>query len=77
MLENFIFAKEKELFVEQLEAGNIMNEAIVFIEDTCEIWNHGVYFGGMNGPGFSDLCTTDSVRDMINASITQQLNTEV
>lgn len=30
----------------QLEAGNILDEAIVFIEDTKEIWNHGTYFDG-------------------------------
>ncbi len=46
MLENFIFSKTKALFEAQLEAGNVLNEAIVFIEDTKEIWNHGVYFDG-------------------------------
>lgn len=44
MLNNFIYAKTKDLFVEQLEAGNVLDEAIVFIEDTKEIWNHGTYF---------------------------------
>lgn len=44
MLNNFIYAQEKSLFLEQLEAGNILDEAIVFIEDTKEIWNHGTYF---------------------------------
>lgn len=46
MLNNFIYAQTKALFLEQLEAGNILDEAIVFIEDTKEIWNHGQYFGG-------------------------------
>jgi hypothetical protein len=46
MLNNFIYSKTKALFLEQLEAGNILDEAIVFIEDTKEIWNHGQYFGG-------------------------------
>lgn len=46
MLNNFIYAQTKDLFLEALEAGNILDEAIVFIEDTKEIWNHGHYFGG-------------------------------
>ena len=50
MLNNFIYTKTKDLFVEQLEAGNVLDEAIVFIEDTKEIWNHGTYF---------DCSTTD------------------
>lgn len=44
MLENFIYAKTKDLFIKELEAGNVVDEAIVFIEDTKEIWNHGTYF---------------------------------
>lgn len=46
MLNNFIYAQTKELFLEQLNAGNILDEAIVFIEDSKEIWNHGHYFAG-------------------------------
>lgn len=45
MLNNFIYAETKDLFVEQLEAGNVPDDAIVFIEDTKEIWNRGTYFG--------------------------------
>lgn len=45
MLNNFIYAQTKDLFLDNLEAGNILDEAIVFIEDTKEIWNHGHYFG--------------------------------
>jgi hypothetical protein len=37
MLNNFIYSQTKELFLEHLRAGNIMDEAIVFIEDTREI----------------------------------------
>lgn len=44
MLNNFIYAKTKDLFLKELEAGNVLDEAIVFIEDTKEIWNHGTYF---------------------------------
>ena len=46
MLENFIYAKEKSLFEEALSNGEVLDEAIVFIEDTKEIWNHGTYFDG-------------------------------
>lgn len=46
MLENFIYAKEKSLFEEKLNNGEVLDEAIVFIEDTKEIWNHGTYFDG-------------------------------
>ena len=44
MLNNFIYAKKKSLFTAHLDAGNILPEAVVFIEDTKEIWNHGTYF---------------------------------
>ena len=45
MLNNFIYAQTKDLFLEALDAGQVLDEAIVFIEDTKEIWNHGTYFG--------------------------------
>ena len=45
MLNNFIYAKTKDLFLQELNAGNILDEAIVFIENTKEIWNRGHYFG--------------------------------
>lgn len=45
MLKNFIYAKEKSLFEEALNNGEVLDEAIVFIEDTKEIWTHGTYFG--------------------------------
>jgi hypothetical protein len=55
MLNNFIYAQTKALFLEQLSAGNIIDEAIVFIEDTREIWNHGTYFGGIGTELDSEL----------------------
>jgi hypothetical protein len=56
MLNNFIYAKTKDLFLKELEAGNVLDEAIVFIEDTKEIWNHGTYFAGNAfNIGYSDL----------------------
>lgn len=45
MLNNFIYAQTKDLFLEQLGSGNILDETIVFIEETGEIWNRGNYFG--------------------------------
>lgn len=51
MLNNFIYAQTKDLFLEALGTGNVLDEAIVFIEDTKEVWNHGHYFGGGSGSG--------------------------
>lgn len=48
MLENFIYAKEKSLFEEKLNNGEVLDEAIAFIEDTKEIWTHGSYFSNLN-----------------------------
>ena len=42
MLNNFIYAQSKAMFEERLH--EIPNDAIVFIEDTKEIWTHGHYF---------------------------------
>ena len=47
MLNNFIYAKQKAIFEEKLNAGEILDEAIVFIEDTKEIWTHGTYFAAV------------------------------
>lgn len=41
---NFIYAQAKALFQTELDAGNILNTAIVFLADTGEIWTHGKYF---------------------------------
>ena len=46
MLNNFIYAETKELFLTALNNGEVLDEAIVFIADTKEIWNHGTYFAG-------------------------------
>lgn len=64
MLNNFIYAKTKDLFIEQLEANQILDEAIVFIEDTKEIWNHGTYFAGISDSGLDQ-----ETIDQINAEI--------
>lgn len=53
MLNNFIYAKQKSLFEEALNNGEVLDEAIVFIEDTREIWNHGTYFATPSGSSIS------------------------
>lgn len=62
MLNNFIYAQTKDLFLEALGAGNVLDEAIVFIEDTKEIWNHGHYFG-QDSQRFKEL--EDDLSDFI------------
>lgn len=46
MLENFIYSETKDLFLIDLGAGHISEDAIVFIEDTREIYTHGAYYDG-------------------------------
>lgn len=60
MLNNFIYAKSKAMFEERI--AEVPNEAIVFIEDTKEIWNHGQYFAGegVNINDFNNLQTSVS-----------------
>lgn len=60
MLENFIYAKDKYAFKKELEAGNILDEAIVFIEDTKEIWNHGTYFSFQNTDTLPNVTESNS-----------------
>lgn len=63
MLNNFIYAKQKSLFEEALNNGEVLDEAIVFIEDTREIWNHGTYFNGSK-VDLSDI--EKSVQDILD-----------
>lgn len=58
MLNNFIYAQSKAMFEERLH--EVPNDAIVFIEDTKEIWNHGHYFAGehIDPEIISNLLTT-------------------
>lgn len=56
MLENFIYIKQKSLFIKKLNNGEVLDEAIVFIEDTKEIWNHGTYFD----------CSTTNFEEILN-----------
>ena len=70
MLENFIYSKKKTLFEEALNKGEVLDEAIVFIEDTKEIWNHGTYFDGNTfslfnqGDGFKFLSDDGEYKEL-------------
>lgn len=68
MLNNFIYAKLKSLFEEKLAANEVPQEAIVFIEDTKEIWNHGTYFATPNGSSIS----AEDVENIVASSETIQ-----
>ena len=76
MLNNFIYAQTKELFLNALDNNQILDEAIVFIEDTKEIWNHGHYFGGIQN--LSEFVTDEQWQSVVNQinSINTSLNTK-
>lgn len=85
MLNNFIYAQTKDLFLDKLNAGEILDEAIVFIEDTKEIWNHGHYFGGID-PILLDSIqdsiskiqnTTDNLSSILDSVVSTKLDTEI
>ena len=61
MLNNFIYAQTKDLFLEKLDAGEVLEEAIVFIADTKEIWNRGTYFGVTD---LSNYFTIDEIAEI-------------
>lgn len=52
MIENtLLHFKTKTAFNTQLEADNIKNDSITFIQDTKQIWTHGTYFDCDNSAG--------------------------
>lgn len=63
MLNNFIYSQTKDLFLEKLDSGQILNEAIVFIEETGEIWNRGNYFGSK--VDISGCATQEEVQNIV------------
>lgn len=77
MLNNFIYAETKDLFLEQLNAGNILDEAIVFIKDTREIWNHGTYF--KCHADISDGMSDDEIRNIVETETqrAQQVESDI
>lgn len=58
MLTNFVYAKSKAMFEERLDNAEVPNDAIVFIEDTKEIWTHGTYFGTSTECDFTNAYKT-------------------
>ena len=68
LLNNFIYAELKSLFEAELEAGNILNEAIVFLQDTGEIWTHGHYFAtSLSQSEIENLIkTSETIEEFIN-----------
>jgi hypothetical protein len=82
MLSNFINAKTKELFLEQLGAGNILDEAIVFIEDTKEIWTHGKYYATQRTPEeieniIASSETVQAVIEQISSKVAAELDVAI
>ena len=43
--QKLIYVDTKTIFSNKLSNGEILNNSIVFIKDTGEIWTHGKYFG--------------------------------
>lgn len=41
---NFAYAATLDGFKEALSAGTVDENSIVFIEETNQIWTHGIYF---------------------------------
>lgn len=68
LLNNFIYAELKSLFEAELKAGNILNEAIVFLQDTGEIWTHGHYFAtSLSQSEIENLIqTSETIQEFIN-----------
>ena len=84
MLGNFIYAQRKSLFEEKL--SEVRNDAIAFIEDTREIWNHGHYYGTKltniseltNDANFQNAeQVTAAINSAISSAIMNALNTAV
>jgi hypothetical protein len=57
------------LFEKALNNDEVLDEAIVFIKDTKEIWNHGTYFDGNSNPINISELTND-----VNYATVSQIN---
>ena len=62
MITQFIYAIKKRDFLSELSKNNITHDSIVFIEETKEIWNRGVYYTG----DLSNYATTGDVQQLNN-----------
>lgn len=47
----FIYSKTKAAFEALVSAGDVQDTSIAFIEDTYEIWTHGVYYNAYDYSG--------------------------
>ena len=74
MLNNFIYAETKQMFESELLAGNIRDEAIVFIADTGEIWNHGTYFAEDCGYDPDAFAALQIMIDSVNTNKQDTIN---
>lgn len=57
MLEPNIYSESKDLFLQELNSGNVPENAVAYIEDTKEIWTHGTYFGVLNQSLVQNICS--------------------
>lgn len=51
-------------FETQLNAGNILNRSIVFIQDAKKIWTHGTYYDCSEGADLSAYLTADEIAEV-------------
>lgn len=65
MIENtLLHFKTKTAFNTELEAGNISQTSIVFIDDSKEIWTHGEFYDGSK-IDLSSFVTKDELSDAL------------
>jgi hypothetical protein len=57
MLEKNIYSESKDLFLQELNSGNVPEDAVAYIEDTKEIWTHGTYFKTENKSLIQSICS--------------------
>lgn len=57
MLEKNIYSELKDLFLQELNSGNVPEDAVAYIEDTKEIWTHGTYFEFQNRSLIQSICS--------------------
>lgn len=72
MLENNIYSESKALFLQELEAGNVPEDAVAYIEDTKEIYTHGTYFA--SGDGYVSQADFNSTYGIIQESFNAKQN---
>lgn len=73
MKENFLYIEEKDIFIDLLESEEITidDDIVVFIEETKEIWTHGLYLDGST-IDLSDYYTKGEIEGILNI-IRQQI----